>query len=122
MFHKHPWDFSKQAVKGSLFQEKLKPTFDLGFANTYYPEKYSTPGNINLNSLNRVPFVSITHESRNFEPTFTKALRCVRYSGAEYSLRNVGLNVQLNVSSFYINNIITNVPGNFSVANPIISF
>ena len=31
--HKNPWDFSEQAVKGSLLQEKLKPTFDLGFAN-----------------------------------------------------------------------------------------
>jgi len=37
MFHKNRWDISKQAVKGSLLQEKLKPTFDLGFANTYYP-------------------------------------------------------------------------------------
>ena len=33
MSHKNHWDFSEQAVKGSLLQEKLKPTFDLGFAN-----------------------------------------------------------------------------------------
>ena len=75
MFHKNRWDFSKQAVKGSLLQEKLKPTFDLGFANTYYPEKYSTPGNIDLNSLNWFPFVSVTHESPNFEPFNCEPLR-----------------------------------------------
>jgi len=56
MFHKNRWEFPKQAVKGSLLQEKLKPTFDLGFANTYYPEKYSTLGNIDLNNLNWFPF------------------------------------------------------------------
>ena len=68
MFHKNRWEFSKQAVKGSLLQEKLKPTFDLGFANTNYSKKYSTPGIIDLNSLNRLPFLSITHECPNFEP------------------------------------------------------
>ena len=68
MFHKNRWDFSKLAVKGSLLQEKLKPIFDLVFANTYYPEKYSTPSNIDLNSLNWFPFVSITLWSPNFEP------------------------------------------------------
>ena len=46
----------------------MKPTLELGFANTYYLEKYSTPGNIDLKSLNWFPFVSITHESPNFEP------------------------------------------------------
>ena len=68
MFHKNRWEFSKQAVKGLLLQEKLKPTIDLGFANTYYPEKYSTPGKIDLNSLNWFPFFSITYESPNFQP------------------------------------------------------
>ena len=42
IFHKNRWDFFKQAAKGSLLQENLKPTFDLGFANTFDPEKYST--------------------------------------------------------------------------------
>ena len=75
MFHKNRWEFSKQAVKGSLLQEKLKPTFDLGFANTYYSEKYSTPGIIDLNNLNWFPFLSITHESPNFEPFNCEPLR-----------------------------------------------
>ena len=63
MFHKNHWEFSKQSVKGSLLQEKVKPTFDLGFANTYYPEKYSTPSNIDLNRLNWFMNLQISNHS-----------------------------------------------------------
>ena len=77
MFHKNRWEFSKQAVKGSLLQEELKPTFDLGFANDYYPEKYSSPGITDLNNLNwsNLNFLSITQESPNFEPFNCEPLR-----------------------------------------------